>query len=539
MRLLPRIGLLVIFFGAVGYPTGCWIVGAPASLVVTCLLCVVALVALLIYVAVTFSSRTEAQQFQASSAISREVDLAAVDFFFDSKGIAELSVAQALTFIDAVVYPRQVYRRISEHAEATHRSLAIKTTYTVSIDKQAGSDDDPDYVVPLFLFPKGEIQDGLKAYRGEDSRVSTLSTRDVHVFAAAVVRSLVFAAGTGAYSAYLGSLEKEVLKAIASPLQPSEQVLSEIRIRLLGLNAGSSDDGLLDTASAMVSELAKYHPICVPVSARDVRNTRWPWAHRLRLEYRTIPPLKAVDREPWWQRLADAVRLGLGVRLNRLFIPIPNAFRTNSYHLEVAGPQGTYLARQGTIPDQTRLAMRAHMQPRRGQRRAHLYVQQLDHNGEVLFATQFFERAPGSFAATTASAWAAAIVIGVLAIREGLNLPPSSGGVGALLPALLAVPIAVASWNRGLAQAVEHPSLLSRTLTFGTILVSLGAFAFAVVPGQVLSPGAIVWNLFAALALGLALVSTFSWFLRLAMEHHFSRSGDKEKLSKPRKGSRQ
>lgn len=522
-----RLLLAAVVFADLAVLTAMWIQGS-LGIPLIAVLGAGFVISTVAYTALTYRAHTEPHLLPRSMRTQRGFDADGIEYFFDSTGWAALSDAQAMTFIDAIVYPTTRFERISEQAEPFHRSLLVKSTYTVSVHQKTVSSDAPDYVVPLFLFPKGELQDGLRVFTGENERVSTLSSSDVLSFAAAVVRSLIHSVGGKAYANYLGAFEDQVLKMLTAEYPPTELELVDMKGRIVGLDPASGGSGILDTAAGLISELATYHPICVTIPAENVVDREWPWTFRFRMEYRTIPPLTHLKKEPWWRRFADWVRLAFGVRLNRLFIPIPNASRTNSYHLQVAGPPGTYLARQGTIPDESRLDARMKLQPRRSQRRAHLYVQEIDHPGEILFATQFFERAPGSFSTTTASAWAAAIVVTVLAIQQIHALDTGKEPVlSTLLPALLAVPIAVASWS-GLDKRKEfaHPSLLSRFLTFATILVCLAVFAIAVAPRAYVAPNAIVWTLFAAAAIVLALLSTYSWILRLAIEHRFSKTGD-------------
>ncbi len=501
-------------------------------------LLVVTVASVTAYTLVTFRVHTRNSLLSKKSNIADSLDLHDIEQFFRSDGNGLLNVEQAMSFIDAIVYPRKVFERISEQAEPFHRSLLIKSTYTVRLpnlpapesidDSDRSNSVAHDFVVPLFLFVKGPLQDGLRVYTGESTRVSTISSRDVLCYSAAIIRALFRAAGETLYKRYLGTLEKEVLDAIGANGPLDDMALEALENRISQLGPPTLDEDSLNTAIALISQLCRHHPVCVPIPLTKVSKRNWPSTFRFRLEYRIIPPLRSLGGDQWWTKLADWMRLALGVRLNRLFIPIPNAGRTRSYHLQVAGPTGTYLARQGTEPPVEQLDIRAQTQPRRGQRRAHLYVQWLDHPSEVVFSTQFFERAPGSFASTAAAGWAAAIVVGMLALQQIHSIQVGQLPVmSTLLPALLAVPIAVATWTRGeVARTHMHPSLLSRLLTIGTITVSLAAFAAAVVPREFWSASATVWILLSTFALALALVGTFSWFLRIAIENRLAKHGD-------------
>jgi len=480
-------------------------------------------VAIVGYAIVTFAEHTVSQPLAfgniGEARVPRTEDIGA---FFDEKGEGLLTFSQAYVFVQAIAYPRGFFRRISENAQPFHRSLHIESTYSVHIDEDP-DEGSMDYVVPLFLFEKERIQDGLRLSDESGRRLSSLSSQDIATFAAAVVRALMSAAGVAAYEHYLRDVEARALLAIVSNGVPDSE-LNEIENLMSMVPGDPGREGLADTAFSVVSDLTKWHPICVSVPADKVLARQWPHVFRFKMEYRTIPPIQVVGGETFRQKLETGARLLLGVRLNRLFIPLVNDLRTPSYHLQVSGPEGTYLSKQGTIPVESSLDLDARVQPRQGQRRAHLYVRRRRTKDDAWFAAHFFERSPGSFASTTASAWAAAVVVTLLALHETQQqLQP----VTSILPALLAVPIAVATWSGfDAARTARHPSLLSRTLTILTIVLSLTAFAFAVLPENVFEASDTLWTLVSAVGIALALVSSISWVLRLAVENHFSRRGD-------------
>lgn len=451
----------------------------------------------------------------------------AIDEFFDQSGNGLLTQAQAQTFIDSINNPRSIFRRISERAETWHRSLMISSTYNVQLSRRPKSISEIDFVIPLTVFGGPGIQDGLRVSDGGGSRVSTLASDDLAVFAGAVLRSLIWTAGRQKFDDYVATIEARVLAAMLSNQRQEQPNALGDEIKALG--SGEEENSFLVTAASLVDLLTTGHAICISIPASDVMSRQWPNTFRFRVEYRTIPPISTVGVESRTQRFATVFRLALGVRLNRIFIPLGNDIRTPSYHLQVAGPEGSYLALQGTIPPEKDLGLSGRVQPRKGQRRAHLYIRDRSNFGEATFAAHFFERAPGSFAATTASGWAAFVVILMLAVNQ-VNGPMSGpSSLQAILPALLAVPIAVATWTGfDTTKMARHPSLLSRGLTFFTVVLCLVAFASAVVPRQILVVPDTVWILFAALALGLAVVSSGSWIMRLALENHFSRHGDGE-----------
>lgn len=171
------------------------------------------------------------------------------------------------------------------------------------------------------------------------------------------------------------------------------------------------------------------------------------------------------------------------------------------------------------------------MQPRRAQRRAHLYLQGVEEVGvDAEYQTAYFERSPGSFAMLSASAISAYVLASALAFSRGLDLNgllgdsvSEAGGLAtSVLAALLALPIGVATWNRS--RQPLHPSLLSRFLTFAVIALSLATFVVTVIGvSSATEAGVAVWSVILTSLFAVTLLSVFSWILRLAFELRFAR----------------
>lgn len=498
--------------------------------------------AAVVYVFLSYRSITGTRKKAQIKRASSFVDLDEIDRFRDPKGGGTLQWPSASAYLDGVMYPNYLFERITESAVPWHRSVRMSSTYTVSIGRLPSSVQPLDLVIPLFLFPRGQLQDGLRVFEGGDKRVSTIPQRHVVAFSAAVARDQIRGCGKAAYREYLESVEPTVLSLWTSDQTPSRAALDRLRAEVLALPAKPKKRRALETAAGYLIELARFHPVCVAIGHEEISKSVWPHIFRFRLEHRIIPEIRLEGQ--WLVRKADWLRLVLGVELNRINIPLVNAVRARSYHLEVAGPEGTYLASQELIGVVETAKNRVRMQPRRAQRRAHLYLQGVEEDevaSEAQFQTAYFERSPGSFAMLTASAISAYLLACALAYSRGFDLNGLIDGVGApasnlatsVLAALLALPIGVATWNR--ARQPLHPSLLSRFLTFAVIALSFATFVVAVIGIDSSTPqGVVVWVAILTALFAVSLLSVFSWVLRLAFELRFARRvmrNDSEEIS--------
>ena len=286
----------------------------------------------------------------------------------------------------------------------------------------------------------------------------------------------------------------------------------------------------------LVDELVTHQPVCVAVTANSSKHAGSLDEFRFTIEHRIVPSI-LFDTHPVL-KVVDGLRLAAGVRLNRYFVPLTNATRTASYHLQFAGPEGTYLVRQELVGVVQENAVAIRMQPRRGQRRAHLYLRGVESAEEnAMMTVAYAERSPGSLAQAVAGSWAATILILALATTRAAG--PLAGLVGdgasdgmnnAVIAALLAVPVGVSTWNR--TRVPLHPTLLSRGFTLVVVALSLLAFLLAVIgSGDDQAEGARLWTLLLALSAVVSVFATGSWISRLALEFRFIRRAPRQNLS--------
>jgi hypothetical protein len=457
-----------------------------------------------------------------------------------------LSIDQVLAFAGCIVTPRAYFVRISEHVEPYHRSTMVRSVYTMRLTEIFAEEDpgsetrsDTDYVLPLFLPTKTTLHDGIKAFDTTGKRISTLDSHAQNLFSAAAIRFMIETAGSlKSYDADDGKLERRVWELLTDS-DPAEQSIREVTDSILNSGAGA-DKHYIGAAVELIRELAQFRPISIVQSAEDIRKMRWPATLRYTLERRFVGPLAAPMAAPKIRNstLLDSVRLGLGVKLNRLYFPIVSAYRSSSYHLEVEGPDGTFFAGEELITgDSSQVSqLRASgitTQSRMGQRRSHLYLREFSGERGALFGVRFFERAPTSFSGITIAAFVSTALISVLTFLN--TTPPIVGSpdrLGSIIPALLALPIAVSAFmglepNGG----KRHPSLASRGVSLFIALLSLAAFVLSVTDERAVDVPDIVWHALLWTSIGTSVAAACSWIVRLSVETHFTRSTKDEKIS--------
>ncbi|WP_377320374.1 hypothetical protein ACFJIY_15495 [Pimelobacter simplex] len=258
---------------------------------------------------------------------------------------------------------------------------------------------------------------------------------------------------------------------------------------------------------------------------------------RIVVERRIVPILSYGQGKR--ERFAEWVRAQLGVRSVRISIPLASSNRARSYHLEVLGPEGTYLAAQRLIDHAgvwIGTEVPCKLTPRNGQRFSHLYVsghrdarQGINARlSRAHYVASFFERPPGQVAAATLVAWGGVAVTMLAAtarLVEGAVVESTD-----VVAILLSVPAALSAWL-GLGLASPHCyAAVSRVLPLATLVFALGAsilFLFSgshdPVPFGELSDHPL-YRPWLALLLGMlwiAVAGSVSWFSRVAIYRHF------------------
>jgi|GEM_PF-2311156 len=452
-----------------------------------------------------------------------------IDELFDN-GSGTLGNAQAALFVNALISPRTTYARITEHLELYHRSTKIRSTYTIRIPS-AHVGTDVDFIVPLYVpARRSELQNGLRVFDGGGKRVSTIDSGRQVAFAAAVMRRVLHATGAAAYKQYVDVIEPKVLAILASHRAPSPVRVSAIVEAISLLPRAKGTEHRISTTISLFRVLARVQSISVLVPAEAVTKTQWPHLHRFTVERREVSVLGNGPevRAPRLVSLGDFAKQALNVRPNRMYYLISAAMRTHSYHLEMEGPEGTYLSEMEVLPRAGTID--AQMAPRLGQRRSHLYTTRV--SAPFYVAAAFNERGPGSFASTTLTALAASLIVLLLSWQEhdNLGVAPDDQVVQAwLIPALLAVPLAVATLSGWEAvKTSKHPTLLSRSINLLVIFLVLAAFICEARRNSLGDWADPLWTLLPLFGAVLTIISLISWTLRLKVEHNFNRGIDRK-----------
>jgi hypothetical protein len=499
---------------------------------------------------------------------------------------------RAIQFLYMVAYPSTIFDRISESAEPLTRSLSITTTITLTAVGRPGD----TVVAPVLMRQRGSLTDGLRFYVGDD-RVSSLSRRRVVVYSLAVVRSIIAGWGFKYWYAYCKFAEDRFARAFSSSLPTTSDAVDEMVSWIRSIapkDKAESAQALGDFIHALQDE----EPLCVPVQlkgpslpnfegptlsgfrdvapqARDLEHYReWlavegstpaPEAnHKPRLGESLRSASQDAERR-WLLRLVvrrrsilqfhlqtlykansdgtvresgprwiDRVRLAFGIRATLIAVPLHNASRARSYHLSLAGLDGTYLVRQqltgvkraasepgseGASVPETPLSGNVVTRARNGQRHAHLYITGGKNTKPYVFSARFYERMPGSMAPAFASALSVTVLVAIAAFAykgDGSHLF-DNWEYAALV---LAFPSVISLWlgftpERRLSEGV----LAARVSTISTVVLAVFAAASSIAQGH--EDLGEWW-------IGLLLISIvntaaplMSWLMRAATQAHF------------------
>lgn len=477
-------------------------------------------------------------------------------------------------FRDMIVDPASWFLRISESIEPYTRSTAVRTTYSVRVPGTQNT-----LTIPLHMSRRGHLESGLRITAGPDERVTSLTHVESAAFSIAVVGALVDRAGVTAarkFRSRTPSLESRVSEVMTSSeswggLNEVGQnqrfgVVVAICSEITGLKKRSDES--LNEAAAMVMALYRNHPICVRKSpsatgvvARFTVERRvlvpmlarvsWrlifkellqpaslapPGLVRYRLLVNALLLLEtfAFRASRFVTRLvrkaSDALRVLLGVGSSVIAYPLTSATRTSSYHLELRGPEKTYLGQQffesgDGVPvaaDELSLMEMMTEQPF-GQRHSHIYIRNADEAvAGYRYVSTFFERTPGSMAVAAVTAFSAFVVTLILALqgmtKSLVNYDPSG-----LLQILLAFPFAVAAASSVTGnRTIWGGVIASRVWMSITVLSTLAALLVSTLPRRFFPfPVDMAWVVILAVLAANLVATAGSWFARVRVETHF------------------
>ena len=521
------LGLLTVLAAAIGVSMSGWpqvaILGTAALSVIGCIIVFV------FYVRVTFLYQTRSARPNGERSLEFDTDEIVREA---DKIFRNLDAARVLLFYDMVAQPAGLTERISETVEPLTRSIFVRTTYTIAVPREIHSGE---LVLPIKRQAKGKLETGLKFLGPGGERISSLSQLGTNIYLVAVIRFLVWTVGKKALNDYQKYLEPDVVKAIASPANsPAAKsvVGDEFSRKLWNLKDPDKFKYTLHLVEHLIVMSAEDQFICIArdyVGIADGEHSALGRRLRISSERRSLPSIQLTPpRGPqtWYRQKMDDARRLFGVRPTIVYFALANADRAQSYHAEVKGPDGTYLARQEIrSTDNTLIKAKEQgfaMSARRGQRHSHLYIRGGEDFEKRVLVTHFYERMPGSMGLATYSALAASIVIWLCA-GVSLGIGHSQGGTD-LVAILLAFPVVISLW----AGFDRAPSLLgvvmiARVTKLISITLAVLAAALYVLGPLPWFPGSAQWVFLAGGATLNVSACVGSWSLRARVHEHFLR----------------
>lgn len=451
----------------------------------------------------------------------------------------QVTYDQAVFLRELIVSPALYVERITDTAEPSTRVIRRKTSHTVRIpDDFSGK----LLAVPIMLQERGAMANNLRLYGSAGERVSSLPQFEAVALMVAMLRKLVALCGRRAIREYHRYIEDDILALLNSNRPMSQTDADAVGEKLILLPHDSSEAmAILLSIRQVIRRLRRYYPILILHETQEKLAGRL-LDERIRLvaEFESSPMLQGSTlprngRLSWYGRLRDEVRRLLGVRPAVVVLPLTNADRCMSYHVQVKGPDGTYLGRQRIVTtsgaEVDLSAINCSMQPRAAQDSSHLYLRGAEDFSTHLYVNHFYERAPGSIGVAAVSALAATVLV----FLGGLvRLGYSPGTSSDLLAAILAFPAvagALVGLDRG--SGLVGGTLTARASTIVTMAVSLLASGLYVL-GPITTfdkggapflsrAGSLLWASLMAIAVLNLLVSVSSWILRASVESHFTR----------------
>jgi hypothetical protein len=356
---------------------------------------------------------------------------------------------------------------------------------------------------------------------------------------AAIVRFLIALLGTDAEEIYIAEIERDVLNLMGSSVPLTINQVNRVTLRIAALPAIPGTDIIRAYVTRMLRRLRRFYPVMVFAQCEGtgrggplIRARQ-----RFTVERRGTPSFREQEESGvggWLIRTRDRIRRLLGIRPAVIGAALANADRTSSYHMQIRGPEGSYLARQRIAEFPSgRTAELPHPQyairSRLGQRVSHIYIRDGEEFEGKYFVCAFFERMPGSLGNATMSAMGAALLIAIgAATRLGYGHLGSSNTD--LVTVILAFPAIAGTWL-GLeqSQSLYGGVLMARISLIITIVAALTSSAYyALGPADVghsialaSRPGAAVWIVLVGVSATNLAACIGGWLLRANVESHF------------------
>lgn len=486
------------------------------------ILSIFAAVCFLSYIAVSYGYYTEWADPQAADDLEEVLDGICLEA---QQRCGTITKQQVLEFYRFLVDPQMYVRRLNEMVEHNNTSLSVLSEYHLRHPEFS----DASLTIPIHLLLHQSLQDNITV-KVDGTAVSPLSHREVIVHGTAIYNALL-STDAGCTAPFL----KEFATAIYGSREWSDdkqRALTELEARISSSNA---PDVLLKMASSLLRQLSTSYPLCIeldPASSsvakpapthhivsiqtytynRPVRKSRPTRASNSYLRHLVVragkqgvprwvlrlclyPIAQHAFLSPWYgfyiaRTIRDWLRSILGIPSSIFYFPLANSWRARSYHLQVTGRAGTYLARQGladllgeqldTNDVVPYYATAIDMRPRVGQRHAHLYARSGNTLlSSILYETRFYERLPGSTVGPLISSLVSMFAVQLCAaVQLGIADDPQHGS---LLVLALTVPAAIGTWAGF--SSTGPGRLITRLSTVATIIINvIAAGLFLVLP---------------------------------------------------------
>ncbi|UUW90436.1 hypothetical protein [Pimelobacter simplex] len=453
----------------------------------------------------------------------------------------EMSADAAAYYLQMALDPYRYTVRASDRINPTSRAYSQSRDQLIAIPKKLSA---AQVAVPIDLVVKSTLTNYLGVSGPEGRPLSPLSHAATVAHSWMAIRTLLQTLDPIVHHA-IALQQADILRFLcltdyreddrAEATNLCQMITTEIQSHKTQANAKK-----VDLICGFLEAMISTRPLVVmidPVWATHQYDLAGSRLVRIVIERRIVPILSYGQGRR--ERFSEWVRAQLGVRSVRISIPLASSNRARSYHLEVLGPEGTYLAAQRLIDskgDWIGTEVPCKLTPRNGQRFSHLYVSghrdaRLGINARLStahYVASFFERPPGQVAAATLVAWggvAVTLLAATARLVEGAVVESTD-----VVAILLSVPAALSAWL-GLGLATPHCyAAVSRMLPLATLGFAIGAsvlFLFSgshdPVPFDQISEHAL-YRQWLALILGMswvAIAGSISWFSRVAIYRHF------------------
>jgi hypothetical protein len=453
---------------------------------------------------------------------------------------ASLTAVQARLFAKLLTEPDKNIMRISERIVPRTRALDVTTVCTLSLPS-------PEAVLalPLSVVPRGVLLDNIEIVGPAGQPVSHLERESVAALLAAVIRVLMSALGGAAMGNYVRDVEPSVHRYLASRDQHDEASLETVVVllrasvrhtRRLRARQNRDVDDVIELVRAILRSVQRFMPIVVLHQSTAAPRALGTFEYaRYSVRRDAVVPLgpEISNLASRMDRAKRVFREGLGVRPIVVRVPLYQATRCRSYHVEVFAPPTSYLAAQRIMDYDGKTVLLPEvayeMRRRLGQRYSHLHLRQCGDLEACFFENYFYERSPGSIAGATMSSLAATILLwltALTAIRRAHHAGLAASETD-LIVALLAFPAVVGTWA-GFEQGRQlfGGTLVARISSLVTVAVCIGGAATYVLTappfgGLTGHPLTAVWALVVTTTTFNSVACVGSWTLRASTESAF------------------